>query len=169
MKNASTRPTLRIGELAAELGLNPKTIRYYEQIGLLPIPPRTEAGYRLYGAADQDRLRFIRKARAVGLTLDEIGEVLALRREGRRPCEHVLSLLDAKLAAVDEQLGALTEFRQELVGLRAEAAETMSTDACVCGVIERHEPAHDDNAVQGYLMHRFPPCKRRYPAPPSSP
>lgn len=53
---------MRIGELAAELGLNSKTIRYYESIGLLPKPARTESGHRLYGRADQERLSFIRKA-----------------------------------------------------------------------------------------------------------
>jgi MerR family Zn(II)-responsive transcriptional regulator of zntA len=131
---------LRIGELAAELGLNPKTIRYYEQIGLLPAVPRTESGYRLYGAADIERLRFIGKAKAVGLSLEEIGEILALRREGRAPCEHVLELLNRKLAAVDRQLRALRDFRRELLGLREEAARTATAEACVCGIIEHHEP-----------------------------
>lgn len=133
--------TLRIGELAAELGLNPKTIRYYEEIGLLPAPPRTESGYRLYDAEDVEQLRFIGKAKAIGLSLQEIGEILALRREGRAPCAHVLELLDRKLAAVDRQLRALRAFRRELVGLRAEAARTAIAEACVCGIIERHEPA----------------------------
>ncbi len=132
---------LRIGELAAELGLNPKTIRYYEQIGLLPAAPRTESGYRLYGADDVERLRFIGKAKAIGLSLEEIGEILALRREGHAPCAHVLELLDRKLAAVDRQLRALRAFRRELVGLRAEAARTATAEACVCGIIERHELA----------------------------
>ncbi len=132
---------LRIGELAAELGLNPKTIRYYEQIGLLPAPPRTASGYRLYGAEDVERLRFIGKAKAIGLSLEEIGEILALQREGRAPCAHVLELLDRKLAAVDRQLRALCDFRRELVGLRAEAARTATAEACVCGIIEHHQPA----------------------------
>lgn len=130
---------LRIGELAAELGLNPKTIRYYEEIGLLPAPPRTSAGYRLYGDADRERLRFVAKAKAIGLTLEEIGDILALQREGVQPCAHVLALLDRKLAAVDEHLRALAEFRKELVALREEAAETMTADACVCGIIEHHQ------------------------------
>ncbi|ACZ40387.1 heavy metal-responsive transcriptional regulator [Sphaerobacter thermophilus] len=135
---------MRIGELAAELGLNPKTLRYYEAIGLLPAPRRTPAGYRLYSDTDRERLRFILKARAVGLTLEEIREVLAVRGDGRRPCEHVLTLLDRKLAAVDEQLRALAEFRAELLTLRDTAAGAMSTDSCVCGIIERHEPAQRD-------------------------
>ena len=99
----------RIGELAAELGIDPKTIRYYEQTGLLPVQTRTSSGYRVYGAADQDRLRFIGKAKAIGLSLKEIAEVRAL-----------------------------TDFKQKLVAMREEAADTATTEACVCGIIERH-------------------------------
>ena len=133
----TTRP-FRIGELAAQLGLNPKTIRYYEQIGLLPAQARTAAGYRLYGPTERDRLRFIVKAKTIGLSLKEIGEILALRRGGERPCEHVLELLDRKLRGVDAQVQTLTEFRQELVTMREEAADTAAADACVCGIIEQH-------------------------------
>ncbi|MDP8900894.1 MAG: heavy metal-responsive transcriptional regulator [Actinomycetota bacterium] len=104
-------PRWRIGELAGELGLNPKTIRYYEAIGLLPAPARTATGYRLYGTADRERLRFIGKAKAIGLTLAEIGEVLTLRDDGTCPCPHVLGLLDRKLAAVDAQLRLLSDVR----------------------------------------------------------
>lgn len=141
MHSASHAPQLRIGELAAELGLNPKTIRYYEEIGLLPAPKRAANGYRLYDATDNQRLRFIAKAKAIGLTLDEIREILTLRYRGESPCEHVLALLDRKLAKVDQQLRALMEFRRELVALREEAAETMRADACVCGIIEQYKTA----------------------------
>ncbi len=130
---------MRIGELAAELDLNPKTIRYYEEIGLLPAPQRTPAGYRLYDAADLERLRFIGKAKEIGLTLEEIGEILKLRGGGERPCQHVVALLDAKIAAVDEQIQALTDFRQELLTVREEAVQNVTTDAHVCWIIERHE------------------------------
>jgi DNA-binding transcriptional MerR regulator len=129
---------VRIGELAAELGLNPKTIRYYEEVGLLPEPPRTPAGYRLYAAADRERLSFILKARAVGLTLDEISAILAVRRMGQPPCEHVLGLLDRKIAGIDQQLRALRDVRQELVGLRQDADISLCADGSVCGIIERH-------------------------------
>lgn len=139
----TTRP-LRIGELAAQLGVNTKTIRYYEDIGLLPAPRRTEAGYRLYGDADRQRLAFIRKARAIGLSLEEISQLLALRREGEQPCGHLRELVDRKLVAVEAQLRALTEFRQELVSLRNEATTTACTDGQLCAAIERHRPRHDD-------------------------
>lgn len=140
--NQTNVPTrVRIGELATELGINPKTIRYYEEIGLLPPAKRADNGYRLYDDADRHRLRFIIQARAVGLTLEEIGETLALQQRGMQPCEHVVALLDRKLAAVDEQLRILGEFRQELLSLRTEAHQTMRAEACVCGIIERHRPA----------------------------
>jgi DNA-binding transcriptional MerR regulator len=143
MNDASNKGLSRIGELSSELGLNPKTLRYYEEIGLLPEPSRSASGYRLYDSADRERLRFIIKAKAVGLTLEEIGEIVALRTDGQQPCEHVLTLLDRKLRAVDEQLRALAEFQRELVTLREEAAQGASSNASFCWIIEQHEP-HDD-------------------------
>ncbi len=139
---------LRIGELAAALGLNPKTVRYYEEIGLLPQPRRTQSGYRLYDGRDLERLRFIGKAKAIGLSLEEIGEILALRRDGQQPCQHVLGMLDRKLSAVDEQLHALAEFRQELLGLREEAAKSVTTQGHICQLIERHAPRRAGTAPQ---------------------
>lgn len=138
MSNNSAARALRIGELAAACGLNPKTIRYYEEIGLLPAPQRAQSGYRLYDAGDRERLQFIGKAKAIGLSLEEIREILALRRAGSQPCTHVLELLDGKLAAVEAQLRVLEEFRQDLLTLRGEAARTMTAEACVCGIIEHH-------------------------------
>jgi len=140
---------LRIGEIAGALGLNPRTIRYYEAIGLLPAPRRTLAGYRLYDDDAVDRLRFIAKAKAIGLTLEEIGEIFALRRDGEQPCEHVLTLIDRKLAMVDQQRRALEEFRAALVSLREEAAKTMAAEARVCGIIEQHEPHREE--ASGFL------------------
>ena len=140
MPNSPHNTQLRIGDLAAQLGLNPKTIRYYEELGLLPKPRRTPAGYRVYGAEDLDRLRFIGKAKAIRLTLEEIAGILHLRLDGRQPCAHVLALLDRKLVAVDARLRALADVREELVALREEVASTMGAEACVCGIIEQHGP-----------------------------
>lgn len=137
--NQMTTTQLRIGELAAELGINPKTIRYYEEIGLLPPAKRSENGYRFYDDADRERLQFISKAKAVGLSLEEIGEILTVSSSGTQPCEHVLGLLDHKLVAVEAQMRALAGFRQELLLLREEASQTMRGDACVCGIIELHK------------------------------
>lgn len=137
MTQGMTTPQFHIGALASELGINTKTIRYYEELGLLPAPARTSAGYRLYTTADREQLRFIIKAKTTGLTLEQIGEVLALRRDGQEPCEHVTAMLDQKLEAIDRQLRALAELRQELVSLRDEAT-TKPAAGCVCGIIEQH-------------------------------
>ena len=132
----TTEANLRISQLASEFGLNPKTIRYYEEIGLLSARKRSEAGYRLYGGADRERLAFIQKAKAIGLSLTEIRELLTLRSKGKQPCEHVVELLAQKLMAVDSQLRALEAFRAELLSLQDEAAETRDAEGCVCGIAD---------------------------------
>lgn len=132
-------PRLQIGTLAADLGLNPKTIRYYEAIGLLPEPRRTDAGYRLYDAATRDQLRFIVKAKQVGLSLAEIGEILALWRDNTAPCARLVQIVDHKLAALDERLRVLGEFRGELAALREEASSSPDRAGAFCRAIEQHE------------------------------
>ncbi len=133
---------LKIGELASKLSLNPRTIRYYETIGLMPEPARTPAGYRLYTERDHDRLCFILKAKSINLSLEEIKEILSLREEGQNPCRHVLELVDRKIEVIDEQRRILQELRDELLVLKDEAATTMEADADVCSIIEEHELAH---------------------------
>jgi DNA-binding transcriptional MerR regulator len=140
MTQERSNRSVHIGELAAALGINPKTIRYYEGIGLLPPPQRTVAGYRQYTARDAERLRFITKAKAIGFTLREICEILSLRDSGDEPCPHLGQLLDRKLAAVNLHLRLLTEMRAELLTLQAEMAVTACSSAPICGPIERHEP-----------------------------
>jgi len=127
----------RIGEIAHLLGLNPRTIRYYESLGLLPRPARSRVGYRMYGDVERDRLTFIRKARAVGLTLADIREILTLRDGGTPPCGHVAALLNQKLASVDAQISALGALRQALVRLSASASRAPNTGSCICGIIEQ--------------------------------
>lgn len=105
---------LYIGELAKRVGTNPKTIRYYEGLGLLSNPERTESGYRLYAESDVERLRFILSAKALGLTLHEIKEIVDLWARGTAPCGHVSHLLEEKLTMLDAKIQELTAFRDEL-------------------------------------------------------
>jgi DNA-binding transcriptional MerR regulator len=126
----------RIGELAARAGVSPKTVRYYESLGLLPAPPRSPAGYRLYGPADGERLAFIARAKALGLALAEIREVLDLHDAGAQPCERVVAMLDHKLALIDTQLHSLASLRQELAALRRRGSALAKADGCICGIIE---------------------------------
>ncbi|MDQ4077989.1 MAG: heavy metal-responsive transcriptional regulator [Chloroflexota bacterium] len=159
MTSNSNKARLRIGELAKEFDLNPKTIRYYERISLLPDPHRSPAGYRLYDDIDRERLRFILKAKEVGLALDEIAEILALRDEGLVPCDHMLQLLDEKIALVDQQICALTEFRRELITIREEARETVEMEGRFCRIIEHHQPHRDHAAALSALTLRPSPSE----------
>ena len=85
---------LRIGEVAARAGLNPRTLRFYEATGLLPSPSRGENGYRLYPPETVDLLGFIKSAQGLGLTLGEIKEIIAIRRAGRPPCKKGLGVAE---------------------------------------------------------------------------
>lgn len=105
---------LLIGDVAERTGLTAPTIRYYESIGLLPPPSRSTAGYRRYSDTTVEELRFIKKAQALGFSLDEIGEILTLSRAGRTPCSHVLDLARRHLKAVEDRIRQLARFRDQL-------------------------------------------------------
>jgi DNA-binding transcriptional MerR regulator len=126
---------MRIGQLAAETGCSVRTIRFYEQSGLLPVPSRTPAGYRSY---DQDvitRLRFVRSAQALGLSLAEIAEVLRIRDHQGPPCSYVAELLDTHISALDTRIHELTALGDELrarrpVGTAPDPARCQSDQVC---------------------------------------
>lgn len=103
-----------IGALAKATGLSPKAIRYYEELGLLSDAMRTESGYRVYTGHDVERLRFILGAKALGFSLNEIKDIVALHDGGESPCGAVRRMLDEKLAALDRRIGELSRFRDEL-------------------------------------------------------
>lgn len=131
---------MRIGEVGRRLDLNPKTIRYYEEIGLLPKPERTEGGFRTYTPEGVERIDFIRRARALDLSLDEIREMLSFRDQGEAPCPYVLRLLEAKIDEVGRKIAGLRALRQELRELHAEAAalppKVLAAKGRVCHIIE---------------------------------
>lgn len=107
-------PGLRVAELAAEVGVRPDTIRYYERTGLLAPPPRSASGYRHYPADAVERIRFIQGCQRLGLKLREIAELLAVRDTGVCPCEPAESLLHRHIAELDDELARLTKLRAEL-------------------------------------------------------
>jgi DNA-binding transcriptional MerR regulator len=116
-RTASQTPTagLVIGELAARSGTTPEAIRYYERVGVLPAPRRAGGGrYRRYGAADVERLGFVRRARELGFSLDEVRDLLGLADQPDRPCAEVDRLARAHLAAVNAKLAQLAALRDEL-------------------------------------------------------
>lgn len=105
---------LLIGGLARRAGVTPQTIRYYESLGLLTPPRRTPAGYRRYGPEAATELAFIKKAQALGFSLDEIKRILDLSRAGRAPCSTVLALAREHLADLDRRIAQLQALRQQL-------------------------------------------------------
>jgi DNA-binding transcriptional MerR regulator len=127
---------MRIGELAERVGVNPKTIRYYEGIGLLPDPERLPSGYREYTDDDLDRLRFIRTAQRLGLSLSEISEILGFRERAERPCDYVLEVLDRQVTDLDRRMAEMVQLRRELIELKAQADRLPSDASCYCAVIE---------------------------------
>lgn len=128
---------MRIGEVAGRSGVNPTTIRYYEDIGLLPEPERTPSGYRDYTEEAVARLSFVRAAQSIGLSLGEIREVLALREQGQAPCPHVITLLEQRAAELAERIAGLERMRNELMELAQHARRLpLRSDAEFCHIIE---------------------------------
>ena len=106
---------ITIGKLAKDAGVGIDTVRFYERAGLMPTPVRTAAGYRLYAASDVDRMRFIRRAKALGFALDEIAELLGLSA-GRGGREGVKALAERRLRELDGRIRELTVMREALAG-----------------------------------------------------
>ena len=142
--------SMLIHELGERLGVNPKTIRYYEEIGLMPPPARNASGYRVYTDRDVERLAFILRAKALDFSLDEIREILALRERGEAPCPYVLRQIEAKIAEVDRKIAQLRQLRAELEELRAEAGalppEEITARGRVCHLIENRALQADEVA-----------------------
>lgn len=133
---------LLIGDVAKRTGVSAPTIRYYEGLGLLPSPARSGAGYRRYSDATVEELLFIRKAQALGFSLDEISEILQLSRSGKAPCAHVLSLTRRHLVAVDERIRQLRAFRRQLATDLAKWNKQRTAVTCtgLCQFITDAEP-----------------------------
>lgn len=110
----ATNDPLRIGELAAQSGVTPDTLRYYERLGLMPRACRTAGGFRLFPKGATARVRFIKQAQANGLSLAEIRQLLACRDGGVDRCRRVHRLLGLKLAEIQTKLVQLREFEQVL-------------------------------------------------------
>lgn len=120
---------MKIGELAAASGTTTKTLRFYEDQGLLPEAARTPAGYRDYDPETINRIDFVHRGQAAGLTLTQIRQILDIRDRGDAPCGHVRDVLDQRLADVDTQLARLHELRDTLLQLRGEAAD-LAPETC---------------------------------------
>ena len=119
--------SLTIGHLAKQACVNLETVRYYERRGLLPRPPRSASGYRLFPAEAARRLRFIRRAQELGFSLKEIGELLSLRVSRRTSSAAIRARAEAKIADIEAKIKSLESMKKALRKL---------TNACAgCGPV----------------------------------
>lgn len=130
---------MKIGDVATRLGVSPKTIRFYESIGVLPEPPRTPSGYRDYDDEHVERLRFIKAAQRLGLKLEEIAEVLAFRDRGERPCGYVVTVVRREVDDLNARIQEMRALKGELETLIAEAEERRAIEGeKYCPLIGHH-------------------------------
>ena len=129
---------MRIGEVAQRSGVSVKTIRYYEDIGVLDPPQRTTSGYRDYDDNVLERLSFVRSAQTIGLKLGEIREIVAFHARGETPCAHVVALIDHRSAELSRRIAELERMKAELSRL-ARRARSLDPRDChpsqVCHII----------------------------------
>lgn len=127
---------MRIGEIADRLAVNPRTIRYYESIGLIPEPPRTESEYRDYDENDFERIRFIKTARRLDLALDEIREILAFTDRKQTPCGHVREVVGRKARELEDRISEMARLRDELLKIERTVSVSVGDQEGICPLIE---------------------------------
>ncbi len=128
----------KIGLVAKESGLPIKTIRYYDELGLLKTFGRSEGNYRLFNSDVFGRLRFIKRAQSLGLSLVEIKEFLNLHDQGDLPCNHIKEKLEGKLEAIEQQIQELQILKHELSGLLSGWENIpVHPEETICPIIER--------------------------------
>lgn len=130
---------MSIGKAADAIGVSAKAIRLWEAKGLVSGIERTPAGYRLFRESDLAVMRFIKRAQALGMTLEEIKRILELQNSGTAPCGHVRQMLDDRITEIDRTLEELAQLRTMLVTARMRAgnASTINNGALVCQIIEQ--------------------------------
>lgn len=121
---------LTIGNVASQCGVKLETVRYYERQGLLPKPPRTPSGYRVFPNDSVLRIRFIKHAQSLGFTLKEIRELLALRIEPATSCSEVRQHAEAKIRDIEQRMASLARMRETLKRLAAQCGHDHAATDC---------------------------------------
>ncbi len=138
--------TVAIGALAEATGVKVPTIRYYEAIGLLPPPERTESNRRHYGKATVRRLRFIRHARELGFEVDAIRQLLDLSDQPDRPCREVDAIAQRHLADIESRIVRLRALKTEVSRMIKQCAQGTVADCRVIDALAHHEHCvHDEH------------------------
>lgn len=126
----------QVGEVSRRLNLNPQTLYFYERIGLIPPPQRTASGYRQFSQQDLDRLAFITRAKSLGLTLDEIKEILLLKDGRSLTCQAVYERLSEKVQEIESTIQQLQTLRDELTPLVAQCHANLQITDRECTVLD---------------------------------
>ena len=133
---------MQINELEKMTGVSAKTIRYYEEIALLPPPNRKPNGYREYSESDIERLKLVSGARRLDFSLAEIKEILDLRDRDIAPCGVLLELLDRKANEINQRIAVLKEMQDDLINLYSLGVTYPTDDVegknCVCHLVKTH-------------------------------
>ncbi len=146
---------LTVSKLADRVGTSADTLRYYERIGLLPEPERSPAGYRLYGDEAEERVRFIKRAQRFGLRLEEIGELLDIRRRGLCPCGRTRRLLEARVAELDRELATLSALREDIAEMIVTLPTKASDDSsCASDLIQIQPKPESSNQRRNHHEYR---------------
>ena len=133
---------LTIGKVARQAGVGVETIRFYQRRGLIEEPPQRESGYRQYPEETISRLRFIKRAKALGFTLNEIKELLALRIEPGTTCEDIRHRAEAKISDIKARIGTLNKMNAALVKLTLMC--NGRSPVSECPILEAMEDKHDE-------------------------
>lgn len=128
---------MNIGEAGRRAGVPAKTIRYYEEIGLIPAAGRTASGYRAYTGAEVEMLRFIQKARSLGFSVKDVGELLTLWRDRGRASADVRRIAEGHVVAVEQKIAELEAIRRTLMGL---VAKCHGDDRPDCPILDELAP-----------------------------
>lgn len=134
-----------IGQLAVATGVKVPTIRYYEQIGLIDPPARTDGNQRRYGQPAVGRLRFIAHARAMGFPMPSLKAMLRIARHREAPCADIDELVSERLADVDERIDRLTRLRHELAGMLKSCRHGTVADCRAVEVLSDHDECAADH------------------------
>jgi len=129
----NTNPRLTIGALSEQTEVNIETIRYYERIGILPNPPRSAGGHRLYANEHTQRLVFIRRSRQLGFSLDQVRELLGLSSGRRMTCAKVKTITEQHLADIRRRVRDLQRLERVLSGM---AAQCRGDEMANCPILE---------------------------------
>lgn len=133
-----------IGALATATGVKVPTIRYYESVGLLPVPSRTEGNRRFYGEATVQRLRFIRHARELGFEVDAIRQLLELSDQPNRPCREVDAIAHRHLADIESRIARLKALKTEVSRMIKQCAKDTVAHCRVIDALAHHEHCMHD-------------------------